>query len=374
MLLRFISSALSKAQIVKFLGLPTKTKEAKEQIVTRLLQVIEEDASEKAHLLDTFPQELAVGPTELEDLLQCSRVERRRWIKEGKIPVLEYRSFRKAGREMLYPVHDRRVILNISQDEIAQWREAYQIQVHTHRSAAAQTAVERRKANQHVRQLFLASWQATVEEWMLYGSPELAVVLKLAYWTVWASRWAKENHSKFLRSVKNTMLYASERDEWYTRKNEAMRVLMRAPYAQLSFYQPEKADRRFLRLCEKHYALKRAGYYNDIWGFFYENIADVKQCHQCVIKMEKDFYALYYLEIKAEAFPNLHFSFHMPYPIGKSWFPAPEQLSKVEHLEQDGLFRFGRSLFGSEKVTHRERDVLIHFEQALTEARILFPE
>ena len=373
MLLRFLSSALSKAQIVEFLGLPAKTRETKEQLAARLLQLIEEDALEKVRLLDTFPQELAVGPTELEDLLQCSRVERRRWIKEGKIPVLEHRSFRKAGREMLYPVHDRRAVLNISPAEIAQWREAHQAQVHTHRSTAAQTAVQHRKANQHTRQDFFASWQHTVEEWIRCGSPELAVTLKLAYWTVWASRWAKENHSKFLRGTKHNSLYAARRDAWYARKNEAMCVLLRTSYARLSFYRPEKADKRFIWLCEEHYELKREGYYDDIWEFFDENAADIKQCLQCKVEFEKNYYALYYLEVKAEAFPDLRFSFHMPYPIGKSWFPAPAQLPKVEHVEQDGLFRFGRALFAGEKITHREHDVLTHFEQALAEARTLFP-
>jgi len=44
----------------------------------------------------------------------------------------------------------------------------------------------------------------------------------------------------------------------------------------------------------------------------------------------------------------------------------------VDHIEQDGLFRFGRQLFIEEKITQREQDVLVHFEQALAEAKRIY--
>src|SRR5436305_1403501 len=133
MLSKTILSMLSKAQMQQFLGLPRQTNESKEQLVERILQVIEADAGEEVRLLDTYPLELAVKPTELDELLQCTRAERRRWIKEGRIPILERRPFRKVGRDMLYPVHDRRVVLGIAQETIAQWRAEYHAQVHEHR-------------------------------------------------------------------------------------------------------------------------------------------------------------------------------------------------------------------------------------------------
>lgn len=68
----------------------------------------------------------------------------------------------------------------------------------------------------------------------------------------------------------------------------------------------------------------------------------------------------------------LRFSFHMPYPIGKNIFPAAKKLPHVEHEEQDGLFRFGRPLLVQEKIIHREKDVLAHFEQALEAAKSIY--
>jgi hypothetical protein len=372
MLPKFVTSALSKAQILEFLGLAKSTKIAKDQLVEQLLQHIAMDSLEKERLLATFLYELAVEPGEIEELLQCTAVERRRWIKEGKLPVLEYRTFRKLGRNLEYSVHDRREILKISQDEIQQWREAHQQDVQSHRKAGAQAATERRKVNRQIRHHFLLSWQQTLDEWKQKGSAKLVAVLVLAYWTLWASRWAKENHVKSLRGRKYAALYVARRDAWYERKNQAMRLLAQTPYASLSFYRPSDPDKHYLWLCEEHYEMKCEEYYDDIWEFYYHNVALVEHCSQCVVTQVKDYYSLYHLEITTTVFPDIRFSFHMPYPIGRAWLPAPQQLPRVEHIEQDGMFRFGRPLLADEKITYREQDVASCFELALTKAQQFF--
>lgn len=373
MLTKLLASVLSKAQIGEFLGYSKKAKIPKEQLVAQLMAVIEVDSKEKERLLATFPYELAVGPTEVEELLQCTRVERRRWLQEGKLPVLEYRLFRKAGQELQYPVHDRRVILAITQDQLLTWREEYQAQVQEHRKLGTQIAIERRKTNQYIRAQFLSLWQENVKTWTIRGSLEVAVVLQLAFWTVWASRWAKENHLKALHSTKHTVRYQAQRDAWYKRKNEAMYVLYHTPLATLSFYRPEHPDKMTLQLCEEHYEEKIEGFYDDKWDFYDVHKAAIKACPQCFVHVEKDYYALYFLEIRTTGIPDVHFSFHMPYPIGRAFFPGPKKLPQVHHVEQDALFRFGRTLLPLEKITHRERDTLIFFEQALQEAKQLYP-
>jgi hypothetical protein len=177
---------------------------------------------------------------------------------------------------------------------------------------------------------------------------------------------------KALKSRKYAALYAARRDAWYERKNQAMLLLAQTPYARLSFYRPPDPDKTYLWLCEDHYEEKCEGYYANIWEFYYHNSALVKNCSQCVVSQEKDYYSLYYLEITTTAFPDVRFSFHMPYPIGRACLPDPQQLPRVEHREQDGLFRFGRALVANEKIIYRERDVQVSFEQALTEAKQFF--
>src|SRR2546429_6014048 len=163
MLAKLLWYALSKAQIVAFLGLPANTKEQKELLVERLLCLYESDVAEKARLLDMFPYELAVEPVELQELLGCTPTERRRWVSEGKLPVLEHRPFRKAGRDLVYPVHDRRLVLSLTGEEIAQWRAIHRAQVRERRKAGYQVVQAKRKAHQEARADFLATWQAMVQ-------------------------------------------------------------------------------------------------------------------------------------------------------------------------------------------------------------------
>lgn len=369
---KLLATALSKEQVRAFLGYSRPTKLTKEQLITQLIAEIKTNEEEKQRLLNMFPSELAVGPAELEELLCCSATERKRWVKDGKLPVLEYRTFRKAGKELPYPMHDRRIVLAITQEQLTQWRQEYQAEVQQHRHLGSQLAVERRKINQHLRQQFQLSWHETVLTWTTRGSLELALVLQLAYWTSWASRWAKENHMKGLHSRKHTVRYQARRDAWYARKNEAMQLLYHTPLAKLSFYRPENADKMMLHLCDEHYEEKIEGFYEDKWEFYSLHKAAIHACPRCFVRIERDYYALYYLEIATETFPETRFSFHMPYPVGRSRFPSPKQLPKVEHVEQDGLFRFGRTLFALEKITHREADVLTHFEQALQAVKSIY--
>lgn len=358
-----------KSQLLEFLGLPKNSPKKKESLVTTILSLIELDPAEKSRFLETFKSELAVEPVELEKRLGCTQAERKRWIKEGKLPILEYRSFLQAGMELEYPVHDRRLILNLSQIEIKQWRESHKKEVKNNRKIAAQAALESRQENQQSRKAFGSAWEKIIEDWQEKGSAEIATTLQLAYWTVWASRWAKENQLKSLKAIKYAELYDTRRQEWYQRKNQAVKLLAQMPYAWLGFYRPADADKFYLKLCDDHDEMMKEGYYWDKWEFFYNNRKQINKCRECVYCETQDYYSLYYLEIKIDRFPEFTFSYHTPYPSGRKFLPHPDTLPFVDHVEQDGIFRFGRPLLEQEKIIHREKDVLVKFEQALAEAK-----
>jgi hypothetical protein len=372
MLPKNIGDLLSKSHIAAFLGMIPERRCTKAQLVVFLQARVEMDEREYARLLEMFPRQLAVGPNELEELLHCSRVERKRWIKEGKIPVLEYRTFRPRGKDLYYPVHDRRVVLSISQEEIAGWRTEYRNKVQERRISGWRKASEQRKKHRQMRHEFAALWHKQVEEWQQRGSLEIALVLQLAYWTVAASHWAKENHIKHVQGTTRAASYAALRDAWYRRKHEAMYVLSQTPYANLSFYRPDDHDKMTLQLCDKHYEIMREGSYGNIWDFYAMYTEEVENCIGCLVQLEKDYYSLYFLEITVPFFPELRFSFHIPYVIGKDWLPPPEKLPLVEHEEQDGYFRFGRSVSPYEKIVQREQDVQIFLERALHEVRRVY--
>ena len=117
-----LSTLLSKVQICAFFGLPTKTNEPKAALVQRLRTLLEADQRAKARFFDVFAQELAVEPWELETLLGCSTTERKRWLADGKLTPLTTRSVFKSGRELIYPVFDRRSIQSLTQEDIDGWR------------------------------------------------------------------------------------------------------------------------------------------------------------------------------------------------------------------------------------------------------------
>jgi len=370
MLAELISSRrILKAQLIEFLGLPDNSKDKKENLVTTVLSILEIDTAEQVRFWETFKRELAVEPIELEELLQCSKTERKRWIKEGKLPILENRIFRKSGMDLEYPVHDRRFILGITQAQVQQWREEHNSRTKSNRQTGAQIASESRKEHQQSREAFGLAWEKIIAEWQEKGSAEISAILQLAYWTVWASRWAKENQIKSLRAIKYNEVYDLRREEWYERKNQAIELLAQVSYGMLSFYRPADADKLYLKLCDHHYEMMKEGYYWDKWEFYYHNRKLINKCRECIYTETRDYYSLYYLEIKTEQFPDFTFSYHTPYTIGKKFLPHPETLPYVDHVEQDGIFRFGRPMLEQEKIIHREKDVLVKFEQALAEVK-----
>jgi hypothetical protein len=377
MLAELISARrILKAQLLDFLGLPDNSQDKQDNLVSTIVSVLEVDAAEKERFWETFKSELAVDPVELEELLKCSTTERQQWIEAGKLPILEYRTFRKSGIHLEYPVHDRRLILSLSQTEIDNWRQESQQPMQNNGKTASKIPrnnyQENHEENADSRLAFSSDWEKIIADWEEQGSAEISATFQLAYWTVWASRWAKENQLNSFKSIEDSETYEAyetHRQEWYQRKNQAVKILIQMPYAMLYFYRPTDADKLYLELCNDHEEMMKDGYYWDKWEFFYQNRKLVSKCRECVYSETKDYYSLYYLEIKSDKFPDFSFSYHTPYPIGRKFLPHPETLPYVDHVEQDGFFRFGRPLLEQEKVIHTEKDVLAKFEAALAEAK-----
>ncbi|HEY7416477.1 MAG TPA: hypothetical protein VH593_14890, partial [Ktedonobacteraceae bacterium] len=124
---------------------PARSHALKALLVQHVGERLKTDRAARAQFFEVFRRELAVAPWELEALLECTPTERKRWTEEGKLPVLEQHSFRKAGYRMEYPVFDRRVILSLSRTERDRWRAEHQALVKEHRKAGARAAASRRK-------------------------------------------------------------------------------------------------------------------------------------------------------------------------------------------------------------------------------------
>ena len=129
-----------------FLESSVRSRDPKAILVQRVGERLNADRTARAQFFEVFKHELAVTPLELESLLKCTPTERKRWTEEGKLPVLGRRSFRKAGRWMLFPIFDRRMILGLPQTELDRWRAEHQALVKEHRKAGARAAAAKVKS------------------------------------------------------------------------------------------------------------------------------------------------------------------------------------------------------------------------------------
>jgi hypothetical protein len=136
---KFVLSSLYRRQITAFLGMPYSVRMRKVELIEYLYALLQFNERFSVLLLEAYPYELAVGPTEAQQILQCTTVERRRWIQEERLPVFYYRTLLPTG--ISYPVHDRQTIMGIATDELEQWREEHRQEVHQHRVAAAHERV-----------------------------------------------------------------------------------------------------------------------------------------------------------------------------------------------------------------------------------------
>ncbi|HEY1354590.1 MAG TPA: hypothetical protein VGF67_33690 [Ktedonobacteraceae bacterium] len=365
-----LPALLTKEQICTFLGLPARTAGLKTVLVAQLTVALENDAETKARFFEVFAEEIAIEPWELEKLLDCTPTERKRWVSDGKLVPLATRSVRKSGKELVYPIFDRRDVAQMTPQTLVRLREEHASLIAMRRQTGARNARESRIKYAEARKLALARVEEACEEGVRLDSPELTAVLRLAFWTQMASRWAKENMAKSRRATKQSALYRQRMEAWYQRKNEALQVLAHSPYARLSYYRPEDADKIDMEFCADHYEIFREGYYEGKWDFYACHKAALHACPACRISVTQEYYALYVIEISAPTSPVSTFSFHIPQPIGKAFLPPARTLPQVSHVEQEGLFRFGRGLYAEEKMLYREKDVEAHFAQALAEASI----
>src|ERR1700686_2577507 len=102
---KFVLSALYRRQITAFLGMPYSVRMRKVELIDYLYSLLQFNERFSDLLLEAYPYELAVGPTEAQQILQCTTIERKRWIQEERLPVFYYRTLLPTG--ISYPVHDR---------------------------------------------------------------------------------------------------------------------------------------------------------------------------------------------------------------------------------------------------------------------------
>ncbi len=360
-------SLIDKDKIALFIAYDGK-KILKSELVELAAEKIYGNEFMMIKFYNEFKDILAVNPTELEEVLGCTKMERKRWTNENLLKVFEYRTFRKYGQTLEYPVFDRLQVCSITEENVASWREEYEKIKKKNKEIATHKAIETRKINENMRADFKKEFKKILASWYRLDG-KLGATFELAYWTVWISRWAKENQEKAYDAVRNKESYLSQKEYLYKLKNDALNQLIKSEYASQSFYRSENHCKESFELCKDHYEAwkeEREWIYMSKWTYFERHKEDIQECSNCNYDAGEDYYSLFYLEIEHNEIKDYKFNFHTPYSIGKSIFRNKDELPMVKNNEDvDGMFRFGRNLFEEEKVVYREKDVIKKFLEAI---------
>ena len=349
----------------------------KEDLIEQTICRYDSEKTFQNQLHNIYKNTFAIHPSRLEEHLGCTKTERQRWQNEGKLPIVYYESFDKWGKTFKTPFYSFTDVLAIDEKTIKIWRNEHAETIKNNRKNATKKATHTKSENAMLREKFKQEFKNDLTKWHQTDS-DLAITLELAFWTMWLSRWAKTNQTKEKHAHKKATEYENTKDRQYRQKNNACLALIRSPHTTLSFYEPENPDKTRMQLCERHYnkwCEERGQYgYVPLMDFYDDHKKEINKCPKCITDIKRHYYSLYYLQIGKENVDTPVFSFHMPYPIGKNKLPKPSELKRVEHEEQEGLFRFGRTLFKTEEVIFGEKTVEKNFDNTYTAFCERFPE
>ena len=355
----------------------------KEVLAERLCQLLNKDSSAAERAIRELPVTIGLTPRELEAALSCSRTERRRWVKEGRLPVCAtMRLCLKDTHWVDVDLVDRRAVAALAPGTLDSWRTEHRQLVLEHRQAGSIRAAERRARTLALQGQALQEVEQLQIFWLEQsGGDDVAVAaLTLAHWAVWASRRAKWHREQatvgsmtpFRGSGWSTrrplLRHWDQERQWYEFKDQALQLLAGTRWLEIRWYQPSRlwVD----KLCVYHYEewCAERSYTHMSFGEFvtlHEN--DLVRCSNC--KRDTTHYALYSLELRPPFLQeSSSYRFHVPYSVGKAYLPQPEKLSHVvEHEASEGLFRFGRALEDEEETAYSGPFIERHLTRALEE-------
>jgi len=283
----------------------------------------------------------------LNDILSCTTTERRKWLKKGYLVPTLYKSISKYGQTLSVPWFDPEHLKQITPEIIAKWRAEEKEEESINRLVGSIAAKKTRQINENSVKEFYKGYENLLEYWKMEGDLYF-LTYRLVYWTTWVSRWAK----KYQLSEMNLSV---EKERMYQLKNSASELLHKSGICSLCFFEPSRPHKEHIWMCPEHW---------DGIDSIDEEIA--KKCKKCTYSVEEHYFSLYFQEL-VDVHSGMRMSFHTPYPIGEKFFPSYEKVKKVEHFEQDGMFRFGRPLHDDEKIVFSIKRVLKEFSTSYKE-------
>ena len=97
---------LTKEQLAQILEDPALEKKKKEVLLSEVKKSITSDFQIRK-LYKKFAEAMAIHPNDLEEILNITKTERKRWTEEKRLKVALYHVFKKWGKDISVPLYDR---------------------------------------------------------------------------------------------------------------------------------------------------------------------------------------------------------------------------------------------------------------------------
>lgn len=251
---------------------------------------------------------------EVEEILDCTSTERKRWLDEGKIKHngktgkirTPYSSYNYVD------LYDKNTIDSITTDAIETWREEHKKIVSENRKRAAKKATATRAKNKQTK----INNDTMIEQWKsLYGE-EQTLLFNYAYWTYKISEMTDKMIDRYVR------------DGYYALKNNAIVKMLK--YSEMLIESDLFLDENgkvSAHLCKKHLEEFKEWWYmidggpwsaGDINAWAQSNKKEIEKCNGCLYHDDKKYYSLFKFTFKLGENVLL---LNMPYPIGQRLLP-----------------------------------------------------
>lgn len=278
-----------KSDLCKYLSIEEKN--VKKNDIEKIAQEkIDSSDIEKKKFFSMFEKETALSPYFLEKTLNCTKAERLKWTKEGRLKVVDYVEVQKYGKKISCPMYSfYQAVFKINKNILKEWRSK---KIVKNKVVSIEKAKKTKRINDKKRQFILDGVKKEFKKWYIKDCV-LAHTFQLSYWTVWLSYLIEKYDNK--RKNRKEIL-----KDLYKRKNKSMILLNKTPYSNLSVLKYFYYDR-----------------YGGICGHDY----------------------IYFLNMKSNKIPHVEFSFFAPYSLQmlRDNFPPKDKLRIIKYKKIGGI-------------------------------------
>ena len=239
-----------------------------------------------------------LGPVDIEEILQCSATEVKRWTDEDKLFIVDYQRTKSAGKTHLYPVFDASAILSIDPNKIEEWRTEYKNKLYN---------------NHRTNKPKNTALKSVIDEYLKDTDTRTKKIYELALWTYWIDYW----HTTYINKLHRISL---QTEKYQEKANNYLKCIIKAfkKFQELGIdiklSQPRHPDKVYIEFCPKHWQEILDNNENslDNIDLYYKNPDMYDKCPDCIKNIEKNYHSLYFVEINFEDLP-ISFCFTLPY-------------------------------------------------------------